>query len=214
MAGKISWSNFSHDLTTYNVLSSFSNPLGQTLWLYVSAASFVFEVIGLTTEAETPHFGVAGWCWNFGEKKWIQVFDQDCDPSEFTDMTFKFIHNRGDNTDTNTSGTTVIRDTEASRKCSLFVFRYTCKNPTKLIYRMMNVSYGGVGCMTESEYNDYVRNKPIISNGQLGSDTSNFIYYCETNRDDTGAIAKFNPENTTGQPIKEEYKNNCVPKWF
>lgn len=210
MADKIAWASFPHEAA-----GTYSNNLGFTelssYWIYVSAASFVLSMGSVGPDYTlTPHFVVTGWYYNFGTKAWTMLFDKEVDATD-DEALLKFVHNRGGEVD---SGTVTIRDTVASSKCALFAFRYTEKSPTKLQYKTASVSYGGVGCMTEAEYNTYVKNRPIISNGQLVSGDNCFVYYSGTSSNDERAIAIFNPENTRGTKITKNNAHHCVPKWY
>ena len=189
-------------------------------WYYVSAFSFVVHCYINITLLQNPTLIVTCHCYNWETASWEQVFHYDRlqvhYPTQSSDRRYlKFFHNRDTESDA-ADYTKNFRDTETSRKTALFRFRLERNTGSSNLETGIKIYYGGIGMLTDNEYTKYVKDRPIISNGQLGSDVDNFVWYggrTGTAPDDE-AIAKFNPENTKGTVIKKENEYNCVPKWF
>lgn len=191
-------------------------------WYYVSAFSFVTKCYAdkhwETTFGANPALIVTCDCYDWATKKWSRVFHRDY--ISYTPQNgqiryqLKFYHNRDAETDD--SSYLNYRDTDTSRKTALFRFRLERNTGSEDAATGIHIWLGGIGTLTDAEYNTYVKGRPIASNGQMGSAADNFVWYGGrvTEAPDAKAIAKFNPENTKGQFIRKEYEYNCVPKWF
>ena len=221
MAEKIAYSNFPHDWAgSYITYTDWNWSLGgDTSWIYVSASSFVVNVEynQATTSMYGPRIAVLCWYYNFGSKSWTKVFEKEISyeySAEASYANIKFIHNRGAE---ERSGTACLTDSGDSSKHSLFAFQYINKREYGSIAlgtKKITVNYGGVGCMSEGEYNSYASGKKIISNGTVDNSSDGFVYFPGDNSDDAKAIAKFNPENTRGVKITKDNAHHCVPKWY
>lgn len=190
-------------------------------WYYVSAFSFVVKCYvnpTIAAFATSPTLIVTCDCYDWSSKTWSRVFLINClriGSNYAVTHALKFYHNRDAESDSGSSNL-VYRDTETSRKTALFRFRLERNAGQTDTASGINIWLGGIGCLTDDEYTKYVKDRPITSNGQLGSAVDNFVWYGGrvSSPPDTEAIAKFNPENTKGTVIKKEYEYNCVPKWF
>ncbi len=180
-------------------------------WYYISCSSFGVRCNVDYNLWSTPKQIITCWYYNWGTSTWTQLFYKNC-VSYSTGQTLKFYHNYDGTLDASFN----YVDTEESAKASLFKFRVernTGNGSTKSWFRAW---LGGAGTMTADNYNNYLKGKPIISNGILGSGSECFVWYGGRSSDapDGTAISKFNPANNRGSLILATYAYNCVPKWY
>lgn len=192
-------------------------------WYYVSSFSFVAKcyVNRATNQfVSSPTLIVTCDCYDWTTKTWNRVFYKNCLRSTYAyehdtpNMQLKFFHNR--DTEKDESSYLNMRDSDISRKTALFRFRLERNTGDTNSASGIHIWIGGIGTLTDEEYTNYVKDRPITSNGQLGSDIDNFVWYGGRTgtAPDEEALSKFNPENTKGTVIKKEYEYNCVPKWI
>ena len=180
-------------------------------WYYVSALSFVVQCYVDYNLFATPKQIVTCHCYDYDTGIWTQVFHKNC-LSYSNGQKLKFYHNR----DAESGGASfVYRDNDASRKCHLFRFRLERNSGNTNTKSGIDVWCGGAGVLTDSEYENYCKGRPIISNGKLGTSNGNFVWYGgrESSSPDSTAISAFNPANNKGSKILAGYEYNCVPKW-
>jgi hypothetical protein len=181
-------------------------------WYYVSACSFVAECFVKYNLWSTPKQIVTCHYYDWSTKTWTQLFYKNC-LSYSNGMNLKFYHNRGGES---ANANFNYRDTEASAKCNLFRFRLERNSGNTSTASGFYCWIGGGGTMSDSEYTTYLKGRPIISNGGLGTDAGNFVHYGgrKSSAPDSDAISIFNPANNKGSLIMGAYEYNCVPKWY
>ena len=195
---------------------------GQSMYCYVSAPSFLAVV--KADPLAYPVFSVSTWYYNPDAESWegggfrlaSSYSHTLADDGESGLVTYCFYHNR-DAEMVNATSSKKWKyggDSPQSRKSSLMRFQVMNTSSAKqLLSVQTTIFYGGVGLMTDDEYNTYVRGKKICSNGTLIKGADGFVYFCGKLDDLSGAISKFNPENTRGTKITKDYAHHLVPYW-
>ena len=118
---------------------------------------------------------------------------------------YTFFHNR--DAEANKSGIN-YRDNAASRVNHLFRIRWS--NYYSNDRWRYSFYAGGVGLMTDNEYNNYAKNRLLKHIGRAGD---SFHMKSDRGLDDATALSIFNPDNLRGTLIYGANDHYIIPDW-
>lgn len=194
----IKWSNFSHSYCrTYHIGGKAWNGTG---YMYISAPAFEvhLHVAGAlwSTAALLCRFDYYNWStgtWETGREIQASATGAGSSDDKY------YYHNwNGNNTDTD------------SRIRTHFWRVYThTVNTGNNRYVECDFTMGGVGCMSEAQYNSICKTNLLVSAGRLSSD---WIHWSDQSPDDATALSYYNWTANSGTVITAELADKIIPK--
>lgn len=196
------WQQFYEDTTTSN---------GDPEWYYISAPAFVAEVKNSYNIWSSAHSIVSidyyDWTNGWANGTWVNVFYKDYVNGKNSESAI-FYHNKDGMPN---DGTFNWRDTEESRNFHLWRLRVKRTSGNSNSEQRVRIWAGGCGQLNDSEYQDYVQDRYLISNGSI----SEYIWRAGRSADsssyDAEALSKFNPTNLKGSQITATNGEHLIP---